>query len=175
MDGRVYDLAAHLLECVCDRLGSSCPDRACVVPGFEVSHENCCGGDRGGQLTINLVQRFPSRQFPAADLGTPQNCEAPYLVAVYQVEIVRCMPTGSQSHAPTCNELDQSAQATMLDAEKVWDGVSCCLQNKDVVTQLVGAPNAWVMGLQQTVNPQGGCVGSTLRVTVGMPNCLECP
>jgi hypothetical protein len=173
-EGRLYDVAAHLLDCVCAKLGSRCPGRRCVVPGLEPSFENCCEGDRGGQLTVHAVQRFPSRSFPTADLGRPNNCDVPWIVAAYTVTIIRCMPAGSAHRAPTCDQLDEVAQRTLKDMEQVWDGLVCCLQDEEAMQTLLTTTYTWTMGTQQTITPGGGCVGSTTQVILGMPPCLEC-
>lgn len=173
MEGRVYDLAKSLLDCACQRLAEECPTRACVVPGLP-SFENCCDSPTGGQLTVHVVRRFPSRTFPTPDFGSPSNCRVPYLVVQYQVSIVRCHPTGG-AHGPACNALEAAAQRTMRDLELVWDGIACCLEDRETVQELVRGPYQWVFGNQESIEPEGGCGGSVLDVLVGIPPCLECP
>lgn len=175
MEGRTYDLAAHLLDCACQRLADECPGRHCVAPGTEPSFENCCAGETGGQLTVNVIRRFPSRQFPTPDFGSPRNCFLPYVVTQYQLTIVRCAHVGSGRQGPTCTDLDTTAQQTMRDMERVWDGIACCLNDDDTVRQLVLGAYQWTFGNQETTEPQGGCVGSTTDVLVGIPPCVECP
>lgn len=173
MAGHIYDLAAHLLECVALRLGPRSPARACVVPGTEVSFENCCGSDQGGQLTINVISTYPSRIFPDPDRGQPQNCPPPYIVAQYGVTLLRCTPVGSGTKAPTCEQLDANAQLTMRDQEEVQAGVICCLQDEDTITTLIGQQIVWVLNDQATIGPQGGCAGSQQLVLVGF-SCRIC-
>lgn len=173
MEGRTYDLARSLLDCACAELAETCPTRHCVVPGLP-SFEDCCEGERHGQLTVHVVRRYPSRQFPTPDFGSPQNCDAPWVVAQYQLTIVRCYPT-SGAHGPSCEALDATAQRTTLDLERVWKGVACCLKDRETVEALLRGGYQWVFGNQESVEPQGGCAGSTLDVLVGMHPCLECP
>lgn len=175
MEGRVYDVAAQLLECVCLRLGDRCPDRKCIIPGLEVPFDNCCAGDRGGQLTINVSQRFPSREFPAIATTVPENCLVPFLVTVYNVSIVRCAPVGSATSGPTCPQLDESAKGLFLDMERVWSGVACCLSDKETMKTLVGAVYTYSLGTMTSIGPEGDCVGFSFDAAVGMDPCLECP
>jgi hypothetical protein len=147
-----------------------------VVPGLEPSIENCCSGDAGGQLTVSVVRRYPSRTFPIPDFNTPRNCAAPFIVVVYLVTVARCAPVGVNGRPPTCEQLDIAAQEAMLDMEQLWDGVACCLNDTPAMDTLVGpGPHNWTYGDQLTVGPEGGCSGSTLQVLVGYPPCLECP
>lgn len=173
MEGRTYDLARSLLDCACAELVGTCPTRHCVVPGLP-SFEDCCAGERGGQLTVHVVRRYPSRQFPTPDFGSPSNCRAPWVVVQYQLTVVRCSPVGD-ARGPTCEALDTTAQGTMRDLERVWKGVACCLEDRETVQQLLRGAYQWVFGNQEAVEPQGGCAGSTLDVLVGMLPCLECP
>lgn len=175
MEGRVYDVAAQLLECVCNRLGDSCPSRRCVVPGLEVTAENCCGGDRGGQLTVSVSQRFPSRDFPAIATTVPLNCAMPYLVTVYNITLFRCVPVGDAMKPPTCSAMNDAATGLFLDMERVWDGVACCLSDMDAMRLLVGNVYTYSLGTMTSIGPDGDCVGFTFDVAVGMDPCLECP
>lgn len=174
MDGRTYELARALLECACTRLGGECPERRCVVPGTQVSWDNCCSGQTGGQLTVHVAQRYPSRTFPDPDLRRPANCDAPYRVVEYVVTILRCSPVGSGQHPASCDELDTAAQQALRDLERVADSVECCLLDRDPLQVLLGGAYTWALGQQLTLGPEGGCAGSELHVLVGMLHCREC-
>lgn len=173
--GRVFDLAAHLLECACLQLGETCPDRACVVPGQQVAWDNCCGGEKGGQLTVNVARLYSSRQFPDIDQGRPANCVAPIMVVQYNITILRCSPTqNDRGNPPPCDALSANAELILRDLELVRLGVACCLLDEDAASQLVGQPYSWVFGDSATLGPEGGCAGSQLIAFVGMPPCYDC-
>lgn len=173
--GRVFDLAAHMLECAALQLGAFSPDRACVVPGQEVAWDNCCSGSDGGQLTVNVARVYPSHNFPDIDQGRPNNCIAPYMVVQYGVTILRCSPTqDDRGNPPPCEALSANAELTIRDLETVRIGVACCLLDEEALTTLVGQPAVWMFGDVVTLGPEGGCAGSQLIVFVGMPPCYDC-
>lgn len=173
--GRVYDLAAHLLECVCLQLGSACPSRACVVPGQQVAWDNCCAGEQGGQLTVNVARAYPSRNFPDLDQGRPSNCVAPYMVVQYNVTILRCSPSQNErGKPPPCDALNANSELTLRDLEQVRIATACCLLDEDSIVLLLGQPYSWVFGDAVTLGPEGGCAGSQLIAFVGMPPCYDC-
>lgn len=174
---KLYKVAGMLLTCACDKLeltAGGCPDRRCVVPGLIPEAANCCTPPGGGQLTVNVVRTFPSRQFPVPDLGTPNNCNAPWQVVTYAITIFRCMPVGDMHHAPTCDALDDAALLAITDMEAIRVGVFCCLIDRDTAEQTIGMGYEWTFGDHLTTEPQGGCVGSVLNVQVGIPICWEC-
>lgn len=173
--GRIYDLATHLLECVATQLGASAPSRACVVPGQQVAWDNCCYGETGGQLTVNVARVYPSRNFPDIDQGRPSNCITPYMVVQYNVTILRCSPVQNErGKPPDCTLLAANAELTLRDLETVRLGVACCLADEDDIGQLLMQPYEWVLGDQVTLGPEGGCAGSALIAFVGIPPCYEC-
>jgi hypothetical protein len=174
VEGRAYDLARALLECACERLADECPDRRCVVPGNQVSWDNCCSGKTGGQLTVHVVQAYPSRTFPDPDLRRPANCDTTYTVLELVVTILRCSPVGDGPHPATCEELDSTAQQALRDLERVRDSTACCLLQQDALKALLRGPYAWAFGQQLSLGPDGGCAGSELHVLVGMLHCREC-
>lgn len=172
---RAYNLGALLLECACAKLSETaagCPGRRCLVPGAVPEHVDCCEG----QLTVNILRGYPSFVFPNPALGaqTRSNCDAPFTVITYAIEIIRCAPVGNRERAPTCDKLDESAFKTMVDMEAVRQGVVCCLRDRDSIVPHIGEPYEWILGDQETYGPEGGCVGSTTIVLVGLPTCMEC-
>jgi hypothetical protein len=172
---KFYDAAAFLLDCACVALATTeggCPERRCVVPGAAAEAVNCCEGE--GQLTVALARVFPSRTFPTPDVGTPNNCDAPYTVAAYTVEMFRCMPVGQMQFAPTCDELDTTAFLTMQDVWAVRNGITCCLRNEAQSVPVLGHGYRWSLGDHAPQLPEGSCVGTRLEVAVGFLTCWEC-
>lgn len=172
---RIYRVGAKLLDCACTMLAQTqfgCPPRICLVPGESPSVENCCAGQ--GQLTVNVARIFESRSFPVADAGTPANCDVPLEVVVYEVEVWRCAPVGSPHSPPTCDALDDTARITMSDMTAVRWGIKCCLNNVASVSDVLPSGYRWTFEEHITKGPEGGCVGSSLSVVVGLPQCWEC-
>lgn len=171
--GRIYAGASLLLDCVCEALGDRCPSRTCVAPGVAVSIENCCAGDTGGQLNINVARMYPSRDFPTPVIGI-RNCDAPYTVVEYLITLARCVPVGNMQRPPTCVKLDESAQSLMDDLEDIFTGVSCCLKTSPYLEDLAGRRFPWIIGDVESIGPEGGCAGAVVSVLVGYDSCLGC-
>jgi len=171
---RVYRVAQLLLDCACHGLSqtsSGCPPRRCVVPGAEPEVINCCPG--AGQLTVHLVRVYPSTSFPVPDTER-QACDFPYLVAVYETQVWRCAPVGAGTQAPPCTALNAAAFTTMVDVVGVSSGIACCLADTDSASAVIGVGYRWALGDHETTEVRGGCVGTTLQITVGIPRCWEC-
>lgn len=171
---RVYRVGRLLLDCACEGLSqtsSGCPDRKCLVPGTEPEAVNCCPGQ--GQLTVHVVRAYPTTNFPAPD-SERRACDFPYLAVIYGVQVWRCAPVGQGSHAPTCEALDRSALTTMVDILGVSSGIACCLADRGSAEAVIGFGYRWVLGDHETTEVRGGCVGTSLQVTIGIPRCWEC-
>lgn len=171
----LYKIGSLLLDCVCDTMAQTeagCPDRRGWVPGLDAEAVNCC--DPGGQLTINIRNAYPSKQFPIVNTGSPTNCDDPYWVVMYQLTALRCMPVGDMQHAPTVDALDDTAYRDVLDRAAMRTGVYCCLTNREVAEPVIGAGYQWIFGDHTSYGPEGGCVGSKLLILVGVPTCWDC-
>lgn len=171
--GRIYAGASLLLDCVCEALADRCPDRVCVAPGAVASIENCCAGSTGGQLNINVARMYPSRDFPTPLVGV-NNCDAPFTVVEYLIQIARCAPVGNAQHPPSCAKLDASAQDMMDDLETIFTGVSCCLKTSDLLIDLAGQKFPYIIGDVESIGPEGGCAGAVVSLFVGFNSCLGC-
>src|SRR5262245_9767096 len=101
-----YELAAGLLEAAATELElfaaqglSGCkPPRTCVVPGRELTWDDCdCG-----LLGVNIVTAYPSETFPfqLGGNGPSVSCGVPWLVVHYAVTILRCTPTTQDDGKP---------------------------------------------------------------------------
>lgn len=173
---RSFDVARALLDCVClalDSTSAGCPSRRCVVPGSEADFTSCCGGPKGGQLTINIESVHASTAFPIPDT-TPNKCTAPYEVVAYNVTILRCVPTGDIDHGPSCDQLEAVAFTTFVDQAVVREAVRCCLSDTDSLEAIAGAGYRWLLDEHPMVGPEGGCVGSSLRIFIGLIACHDC-
>lgn len=160
MTTQVYDTAAQLLECARAKVAATeagVPARVCVVPGAELAWDEC----ECGQLTVHVLRQYPSRVFPTEDRVPMAPCSTAYLVAVFAVTILRCVPIGGEDAIPpTCEELDAAARTQADDALAVFNGVMCCIDD---------GLREFIVLDQPTVGPAGQCAGSQLTIAVGFP------
>lgn len=186
----IHDLTEAVLGCVCVALDFTaaevpgqpgCPScRTCVVPG-QVAWDSCddpCGPqESGGQLTVSVARIYPSTdgEFPseARTVQGVRGCVPPNLTALeLVVTLLRCVPTMTeQGCPPTCDELAAASRALHADMVTVYNALLCCLPG----TEQRRRGRRFVMGVQRTIGPEGGCVGLEQRVTVALPGCAPCP
>lgn len=174
-DDRAYIIGNALIDCVCSKLALSeagCPARRCIMPGLEADWLNCC--DPGGQLTANVISITPSVNFPVTEPG-PANCLTPYEVITYELQVIRCAPVVGNTSGPSCEVLTAKARDVLSDMAAMRAGVRCCLQDEESILEVASIPYfRWAFGEHITLGPEGGCVGSSLQVSVGIPICYEC-
>ena len=164
MTSELYAAANDLLLCAAaalkpTELGVPPSMRVSLTPGTPAD-DDCCAG----QLAVYVISMYPSNIFPTQDISTA-NCGAPYTAVVFGVRITRCGPspdTGGELPSPA--ELQVAARGIYEDAWAVWTGVRCCLQD----WQRLLTPREGVLGIHAFFEPQGGCIGSELQVTVGI-------
>lgn len=184
----IHELTLDVLGCVCTALNEAeaetenqpgCPCRVCVVPGAP-AWDSCgdpCTGDVGGQLSVSVVRMYASTfdGFPLESrvIQGLRGCVPPPFTAVeLTVTLLRCAPTFDESGCPpSCEDLAEAARILHVDMVTVEDALLCCLPGTDP-TRPRG--RRFVMGVQRTLGPEGGCVGLEQRVTVGLPGC-KCP
>jgi hypothetical protein len=162
-------LTQELLDCTCaalEKTACGCPCYAFVSAGT-VAWDKCCDG---GQLWVGIDRIYAYDRFPAPATGAIM-CSPP-LAADIVIGVLRCAPTLSdQGEPPSAEALSASSAQVYEDAYAVVNGVLCCL----VPTQ---RERLFVMGNQRPLGPQGGCVGSELRLTVALvdppPGCEDC-
>lgn len=163
----LYEIASGLLDCACTALQPDCPKTRCVVPGLEVEW-NCC---TDGQLAINLVSGWPSRSFPIPDVAST-NCDIPFFVYTFRITLLRCVAV--QAEPTPCITLADQAARQLRDVQLVANGLVCCLTDVESMSCLLGAGYRWVLSTLQTLGPEGGCVGFSQDIVVGVPMCWEC-
>lgn len=155
-----HDYASWLLECVCEALRTQascgCPPCACVDVGL-IAFDHCCDA---GQLTVTLGPIRPYGAFPLPT-DQPQTCQSP-LAGLLTVTLLRCAPTmHDDGSPPTCAEKDASALMAYEDAYIIMDAVLCCS-----AALSEDSSNRFLVGDQNFVGPEGGCVGSTLSMWI---------
>lgn len=154
-----YTVASTLEQAVYAELTTK-PDRHGVVPGAIAWDECGCG-----LLAVSLARVFPSETFPDEATRTIGNCDAPYEVGEYIIQVIRCIPgADGQALAPTVAELDTSAQEVDRDAYEMRKAsrVKLCEMKGagDISNYLVRPTTAQ--------GPTGVCGGNELRAYVAL-------
>lgn len=141
------------------------PERVCDVPG-QLAWDDC----QCGLLAVTVGRIYPSTTFPAeaADTQLTSPCPPPYEAVDVTVTVLRCAPTvDSRGNPPSCETLGAAAEIWAWDVEAIRAAVVCCL------TGLVfdGTVENWTLRATDPAGPEGGCVGSTTTLTVGLLSC----
>ncbi|MFB8347910.1 hypothetical protein [Streptomyces niveus] len=186
----IHDLTETVLGCVCVALDLTaaqvdgqpgCPScRTCVVPGqvaWDSCDDPCDEVSSAGQLTVSVARIYASSDldFPSEvrSVQGVRGCVPPTVTALeLVVTLLRCAPTFTeQGCPPTCEELSAASKALHVDMVTVYNALLCCLPG----TEQRRRGRRFVMGIQRTIGPEGGCVGLEQRVTVALPGCGKCP
>jgi len=139
---------------------TSKPGRYGVVPGAIVWDDCSCG-----LLATSWVQSWLSTVFPAEDTNPQGNCDVPWEVSEFAVQIVRCAPTSDdQGRPPSTDTLAKAALLMAVDGNQLETSVSklLCQMLED------GKIIDFMVNRRTTQGPEGGCVGSELRFMVGL-------
>lgn len=174
----VQHAADVLLGCVCAELETvaarvqgqpGCPCVACVHPGAP-AWDYCCDcqpeGQTGGQLTVSVEQIYPTTRFPEPANATHRCLPAGTgLAADLVVTLLRCAPTvDSRGNPPSCDVLSRTARIVHVDMLTVYTAATCCFP------EALGSrrPRQILVRDHRAVGPDGGCVGSELRLAVDL-------
>lgn len=141
-------------------------ERACVVPG-EIVWDGC----NCGLLAVSARRWFLTDDFPETSAAFGANaarrtpCDLPWLIGELQLQVIRCapIPDGNAISVP-CDQLDDAAQVLITDAYVTLTEVVATLCELRESDQIVD----YVLGQQETIGPNGDCVGTELIVQVGL-------
>jgi hypothetical protein len=165
-----YRVASALRVAALDRLQAETrpvPSRSYVTTG-QVAWDVC---DCDGQLAVSVVQTWLAPSFPAPVGGSLlPPCELPYRVADVQVHLIRCAANPDDTGVPSAADLDWSGRQVIQDAWTVTAGVQCSLADMQAADDIA----EYLVGASRSAGPQGGCVGSTLSLQVGLNNVCPC-
>lgn len=158
---RWYTVGRRLVDAAYNGLSSK-PARSGMVPG-EIAWDSC---DCAGMLAVSMPRAYLSEAFPEeAEEVVSARCQAPYEVGEFTVSVVRCAPQpDGVNPAPSVAELDAAAGLLLQDTAETLDAVAlllCQMQDADDVSDYLINP-------AEQVGPEGGCVGFTLRVRIGL-------
>jgi hypothetical protein len=126
------------------------------------TRDDCCEG----QLQGTIARWYPSSAFPLEDFTT-NPCNAGYFVADVIISVVACLVgMGHRGDPLSCDQLDEAHDQMVTEAQAVWRGITCCLLETDV---------EWIFRNQTPLdNEQGGCMGTDLLFTIGIPAGCPC-
>jgi hypothetical protein len=136
------------------------PDRSGVVPGAIAWDECDCG-----ILAVSRAQIYLSETFPNPVAQPVGNCDAPYEVGEFIIQVIRCIPGATdQTLAPTVAELDASAQEIDRDAYEMLKAVSVKLCEMNAARDI----SNFLLRPLTAQGPSGVCGGNELRAFVAL-------
>jgi len=138
--------------------------KAFLNPGLTVPDDDCCAG--GGQLSIRIIERFPSRTFPTIDT-TASNCNPLFWAVQLGVAVRRCAHTvDDHENFPTAEEMTADARGINEDAALLETAIRCCWVPRGLGKKMIQQWNP--------LETEGGCMGGEWRVYFALPSCA-CP
>lgn len=170
-DNTALPIAQALLACLCAELddtvgGPVCT--CCLAPGAEPVE--CCECAEGeGKAWVRVVRIWPTGArwpLPAAD---PAACRVGGYAVELELGVVRCVSTiDDDGSPPTCDDRTADTVKILEDAAAMRAAASCCFPGTDLGRAWRSIPGEW-----RPIEPQGGCAGGTLLVTIESGDC--CP
>lgn len=169
-----FAVAQAIIDCVYAAVDHDAPNainRKGVVPG-DIAWDDC----QCGQLVISENRRFPSRNFPLEEVDHTADCGEPWLIIEYTLSLTRCVAGPAQNKlSPAIADLSASALQLSEDMTKTRTAVLCCLAALyDEFNPANSRIDAFELGAQTTVGPEGGCVGHELLLWVGWTQDCGC-
>jgi len=155
---QLHDGVAAELAAVETAGGSPVPARSGIVHG-EPTVEDCCDG----MLWCRWVSEFLTDDFPN-EVGTWRACESLVAAAVYEVGVMRCVPTvetkgQGRVKLPTAEALQASALELAIDAAALMRGVYA-------TARAWKRDRLFVIDSLQPTPEEGQCGGSFVTLTV---------
>jgi hypothetical protein len=147
----VIEQLAVIRDCLCNHLADGlggAPARCCISPGRHVIVD-CCGGE----AWVRLVSIDPE----GAQQHRSGACPPAWTMTV-ELGVARCAPKPCGPTAAVCCESNEDTAAILLDDRaRLMRAILCC----------PGVPRRGVtFGRWQVQGPEGGCISSTLTVTM---------
>jgi|SRR5690349_709571 len=135
--------------------------RSCIVPG-ELAWDDCECGLVGVEFTGTAYSQVP----PTPEYQRDGGCK-PYVVANFNISVIRCVPGPTQSGSgPSCAKLDTAAQILMDDTLMLMKATSIALETLFDSDTILG----FAMSGVTTVGPQGLCAGVAQQVSAYVTN-----
>ena len=153
------------------------PNRLCyLVPGNQVTHDNC---DCGGQFAQVVRNVWGSNTFPTPLAGSWLKCSPHWTVYEVVASVIRCTPgmqetlQGEMPPPPTCADLLAASVQQDYDRAAVRGALQCCLAE---LAQPAADrfPINWGLGLTLVLPDLGQCSGSETTYLIGVPGSGAC-
>lgn len=152
---------------ICKRISGLVPHDA------DLYDDLCCEGL--AYVSFGLIQPSWSN-FPEPDIVSQtlrSSCGIPAWSVIIRMGIVRCVPTGTSTTMPTCEDWTAAAVQQAHDAQALR-AASCCFRNAGMALEdtsnMFWGMNVTI-GVQDQTQPQGGCVERNVEMTAQFPNC----
>lgn len=167
-DQVVAPILAELLGCLETQMAlvTSPPAVVCVRPGVTVAlllsqtSDECCEG----LAWVRWDSMVPTIAFPEPATD-PNPCGVIRWAVTFELGAVRCAPTADIGRVPTCAEWETTVGEVLDDRAALMRAVCCWVALAGHSWRQVAVEGARPMEVE------GGCVGSTLRVTISAPAC----
>lgn len=144
-----------------------------VAHDADLFDDLCCRG----LSYVSFGDVYPSwTGFPEPDVVNQANygaCSPPAWGVQIRMGIIRCLPVGDDERMPTCAEWTAASRQQAEDSQSLR-AASCCLRQRIVANS--DTPGIFwgmsaVIGTQNQIQLQGGCVERNVTITVQIPNC----
>jgi hypothetical protein len=161
-DDRWHQLAVLLNAAIYNALPAGArPCRSGVVPGAIAWDDCTCG-----ILATSWSMTFLTDVFPSESNTIQGNCDAPEEASEFVMQLIRCAPGPTDSGQPPTPATLQAAALLMATdgniMERAVAALLCALKDDGTIWD-------YLVGRRTAQGPQGMCVGSELRVTIGLP------
>lgn len=157
---------AHVEEALTE--GGAAPISTAYVALGEVAWDDCCG-----QLVVAIERVYRTVEPFPSEATSDVRCAGLLIAVDVVVELLRCLPVLDDSgNAPTPEALDAAYEPIYRDSALVWNA----LASADLLGDDGYGDPVWDRAnLNQTwIAPQGGCIGTETRVTLGIPSDVWC-
>jgi hypothetical protein len=166
-------VALALLECYREQIADTInpPAQVCMRAGavvnflLSMTEDECCGG----LAWVRVAQVYPTsgEDFPAADETPIQDWPNQWGV-VLELGSARCVPVGTATHIPTCDQWTLVSSELAADAAAMRRAILCCLR-KEIPYSLMS------IGAWEPADIEGGCAAGTMTVTLSVDGLDCCP
>lgn len=163
----INQMALALLDCLNSTVAETQggPVDCLLLAGDEVEHFGGTGDDCGqGWVKLNALYRSTNFPLPDQDRSFGSCFDQEY-AAVFELGVIRCWPTfqpGGKPGDPLAKQL--AALKAQDDAIATVQAVCCWVRGQD-------DPPPYLVGQWAPAGPEGGVVGGTLEVTIGIGVC----
>jgi hypothetical protein len=171
IDKLLSPVALRMLGCLCEQvtlLGHYTPAfRCCIMPGGETGMPAALTEDvcRCGFGWVRVAGYTPAEDFGEAG-HVSVKCRPKQWRLALEIGIAGCMPIGTASALPTCDEYLAAFDRQMAEAAAMRRAVECCFPDP--------TRGRLVEFGEYVPESEGNCLWATMTATVQVINCDEC-